>query len=275
MPINFDVIVDTQEPTVDMKAGLETFQGVSDATRIIAQTVLNERTPERLSYRGKVRTNLKKSFTGSYGQIFDLHVYDERLANKLDVLGRKAFLELMQYFLREALYQDPEADELSPKASAVLDRLGDVADQLVDQLRTSTLAKMHQVSLKFGYDTRLRFRKSNQQQVTIAKFDTETAEVLKVTEDAQIIELKVSITRLNINTGNGRLLELGEHETVAFGFAAEYRFLQRRAKKLFSENLDHNNGLDQEQWQTLKVSARPLRLRNGKVVKYILTGFDQ
>lgn len=274
MSINFDVVVDTPEMSIDMKAGLETFQGISDATRIIAQTILNERTPERLSYKSNVRTSLKRSFTGSYGQIFSLDIYDERLSNRLNAIGRSTFLELMKYFIEEALYQDHGGNDLSEKAAGVWNRLGDVSEKLVEQLRASSLEKMHQISMKFGYDARLRFRKSNQSQITIAKFDAETAEALEVTEDNEAVDLVVSITRLNINTGNGRLMELGKNETVAFGFASEYRILQTRAKKLFSTNLDKNNGVDQKHWEVLRVSAKPLRLKSGKIIKYILTRFE-
>jgi hypothetical protein len=273
MPINFDVVIDTPDPSIDMKAGLETFQGISDATRLIAETILNEHVPQRLSYRGKVRTNLKESFKGSYGQIFDLAFYDEGFQAKFDRIGKAAFLQLMQYLFNESLYDDQHAEVLSPRALAVLDALGDVSEDLVRQLRLSSLERIHQVSVKFGYDTRLRFRKNGRNQTLIAKFDTETVNALEATEDPEIMDLNVSITRLNINTGNGRFVEEGKYETVPFGFAAEYKLIRLASKKLFSENLNHNNGLDQADWRTLIVSARAIRLRDEKIVKYIITGF--
>lgn len=271
MPINLDVVVDTPDHSIDMKAGLESLQGVSDATRLIGETVLSERTPQRLSYKGKVRTNLKRTFTGSYGQVFDLEIYDDRLKRNFNRIGKSAFLELMRYFLLESLYED--GGELSPKAQGALERLGDTADELVDQLRKSSIEKIHQISVKFDHDVRLRFRKSSQEQPIIASFNKNTAKVLETTEDAQSVDLAVSITRLNINTGNGRLVEVGKYETIAFGFATEYRSVSFRAKKLFSANLDSNNGLDQDQWKTVRISARPIRLMDRKIVKYIVTGF--
>lgn len=273
MPINLDVVFDTPEQSLDMKAGLESLQGVSDATRLIAETILNEGAPERLSYKGKVRTNLKKTFKGSYGQVFDLEIYDPKMLQKFHRVGKSSFLELMRYFLAESLYQEPS--ELQPKAQKVLDDLGGVAEDLVNQLRVSALDKIHCVSVKFGYDVRLRFRKNSQEQIVVAKFNGDSARVLEAKEDSHDIDLVVSITRLNINTGNGRLVESDKFETVAFGFGAEYRSIKLEAKKLFSENLDHNNGLDREQWKTLRVSARPIRLKDGKIVKYIVKGFYQ
>lgn len=89
----------------------------------------------------------------------------------------------------------------------------------------------------------------------------------------KIEDLKVSITRLNINTGNGRLLIEDEEETVAFGFGVIYKEVKLEAKKLFSKNLDINNGMERENWIKLKISARPIKLKSGKIVKYIVTGF--
>lgn len=271
MPINLDVVVDTPEQSVDMKSGLESLQGVSDATRLIAETILSEKTPKRLSYQGRVRTNLKRTFKGSYGQVFDLAIYDDKLLKNFNRIGRSAFLELMQYFLKESLYQDTE--ELSVRAQSILDKLGDNAEDLVTQLRVSSLEKIHQISVKFNHDIRLRFRKNSEEQITIAKFNKDTAKVLEAKQDPQVFDLVVSITRLNINTGNGRLAEVGKFETVAFGFGSEYRTVKFEAKKLFSENLDYNNGLDQEHWKTLKISVSPIKLKDGKIVKYIVKSF--
>lgn len=59
MGINLDVVIDSNDYSVDMNSGLETLRGASEATRQIT-TILEERVPERLSSESKVRTNLKK-----------------------------------------------------------------------------------------------------------------------------------------------------------------------------------------------------------------------
>ncbi|WP_346209027.1 hypothetical protein [Aeromonas salmonicida] len=79
MTINLDLVIETKEDTVDMKAGLASMLGVSDAVRCIAETVLTEKTPKRQAYNGNVRTSLKNSFKGSYGHIFSLDVHDQSL----------------------------------------------------------------------------------------------------------------------------------------------------------------------------------------------------
>jgi len=106
MAINFDVVIDSIEDAVDMKAGLASMQGVSDAIRCIAGAILTEKTPKKQTHKAPVRTTLKKSFKGSYGHIFGLEVHDEKLKKRLNSIGRPAFLELIVYFMSEALYQE-------------------------------------------------------------------------------------------------------------------------------------------------------------------------
>lgn len=271
MSLNLDVIIDTPEQSVDMKAGLDTLQGTSDAIRIIGETVLSERIPERLSHKGKVRTTLKKSFKGSYGHTFSLDIHDEELKKKFNSIGKTVFSELISYFISESLYK--ESEQLSTKAQRIVDQLGDTAEGLVRQLRKSPLNNIHEVPAKFNYDVKLRFRKSASEQIVISHFDKHTAEVLQAKEDKQKIDIIASITRLNINTGNGRLLLKDADETVAFGFSVGYRDVNMEAKKLFSENLNYNNGISSEKWKFLKISVSPVKLMDDRVIKYIVKGF--
>jgi hypothetical protein len=271
MSINLDVVIDTPEDSVDMKAGLDSLQGVSDATRCIAEAVLTEKTPKRQSHTGKVRTSLKQSFKGSYGHIFSIDIYDEELKNKFNRIGESAFVELISYFISESLYKD--SNPLSEKAQRVVDELGETAEDIVKQLRVSSLNNIHEISTKFNHDINIRHRNSDAVQTIIAKFDRSTAKVLEARESRQKIDITISVTRLNINTGNGRLLIKGDNETVAFGFEIEYKDVNIRAKKIFSENLNYNNGLKGEDWKFLKISALPIKLRDGKIIKYIVKGF--
>ena len=98
MTINLDLVIDTEEDSVDMKTALESMQGVSDTVICIAEAVLTEKISKRHSHKGKVRTSLKSSFKGSYGHIFSLDIYDQKLVNKLNGIGRPAFIELVTYF---------------------------------------------------------------------------------------------------------------------------------------------------------------------------------
>lgn len=271
MTINLDLVIDAEEDSVDMKAGLETMQGVSDAIRCTAEAILTGATPKRQSHKGKVRTSLKRSFKGSYGHIFSLDIHDDKLQKNLNRIGRPAFIELLTYFITESLYCD--TTQLSSKAQKALDGLGETSNDVVKQLRVSALENIHEVSLKFNHDVKIRHRQSRDKQTVIAKFDRKTAKVLQATQSDKKIDLTVSVTRLNIFTGNGRLKIKGHDDTVAFGFGIEYKAVSIEAKKIFSENLNYNNGLSSDKWNFLKVSVVPVTLKDGKIVKYIVKGF--
>lgn len=271
MTINFDLVIETTEDSVDMKAGLESMQGVSDALRCVAESILTGKTPQRQTHKSKVRTSLKKSFKGSYGHIFSVDIYDDKLNKKLQIIGRPAFTELIAYFISESLYM--EARPLSVRAKKVLDELGEQSESVVNQLRVSALENIHQISLKFNHDVKVRYRKGRNNITTLAKFNRSTARSLEAETSDETVDLNVIITRLNIHTGNGRLQVEHQGETVAFGFGMTYRDVRLEAKKVFSENLNHNNGIKQNEWKYIRISASPVRLKDGRVVKYIVKGF--
>jgi hypothetical protein len=268
MSINFDVVISTLEDSVDMKSGLDTLQGVSDATRYIAEAVLGERVPERQTHKAKVRTTLRQSFRGSYGQKFSIDIYDERFQKRLNKIGKIVFVELVAYYLNDSIYK--ESKRLSDKAVAIIEQLGDLSDDLVQQLRISSLKNIHEVSTKFGHDVKIRYRKSRDEQIVLAEFDDETASVLDAEKTNETIEFIARISRLNTNTGNGRLQIRGENETVAFGFSGEYQGLDVIVRRRFSENLHYNNGKPADQWHYLDISASPVRRRDGKIIKYFV-----
>jgi hypothetical protein len=271
MMINLDLVIETPDDSVDMKAGLASMQGVSDAVRCIAESVLTEKVPERKTSKSNVRTSLKRSFRGSYGHIFTLDVHDVELQKKLNRIGRSAFVELIGYFISESLYRDP--NQLSLKAQKILNGLGETADKIVQQLRVSSLENIHAISIKFNHDIKIRHRISRDEQTVIANFDRNSAKVLQAKQSHEKFDLTVVITRLNIHTGNGRLQIEGADETVAFGFGIEYKEVNVKAKKVFSENLDHNNGLEKDKWKYLKIVVSPIKLKDDRVVKYIVKGF--
>jgi hypothetical protein len=273
--INFDVVMDSDDYSIDMNSGLETLRGASEAARQIATTILEERVPQKLSCDNKVRTNLKKSFKGSFGQEFSLDFYDETLKRRFRAIGKGAFSELISYFVNEALYQ--ESLELSSKAEAVLKRLGHELEQdLIKQLQKSSLDHLHAVSNNFNKCVQLRFRHSRDTKVVLANLDRSTYATLKPKTDKTKVEISASITRLNINTGNGRLLIQGKNETVAFGFPVQkqYRELKLAAKQTFSDNLHSNNGKPNEDWKTLKLKAHTQKTNSGHIIKYWIEGLS-
>ncbi|WP_454833372.1 hypothetical protein [Pseudomonas veronii] len=271
MPINLDIVIDTAEYEVDMKSGLDTMQGISDATRIIGETLLLGKVPERITAKSSVRTTLKKTFKGSYGLSFRLDVLDEEPRKELRRIGNSVFTELMGYFMKEALYI--ETHDPSDKAQKVLDKLGDHAEDLIKQLRLSVMKNVHEVSVKFDYDVSVKYRKSFEERIPLAKFTKDTVHAVQATKTDERLNLIASIRRFNTNTGNGRLQLEGEDDTVAFGFRVNYRDVDFAMKKKFSENLDKNNGIEVDRWVYLELVANPIRLLDGRVVKYLVVGF--
>lgn len=270
MSIDLDLHIDVPERTVDMKAGLETLQGTSDAVRTIAETVLSKKVPKRLNSGGNVRTNLKNSFTGSWVQIFSLDVYaDESIRELSRIGGANVLVDLIRYFMIESVYGD--SGRMTLASSAAIEALGEMSGDLIDKLRQSPMKKLHKASEDFGYDVTLRHRQSDERVIALCKFDSETAEALSPSEVDSLITFTAGVTRLNIFTGNGRLQRPEEQETTAFGFAVPYREVAARVKRKLSSNLNENNSRSQYDWVPLTFTARPLSLRSGKVVKYLVT----
>jgi len=268
--INFDVHIGSESNSVDMKSGLQTLQGASDSLRTITETALTGSVPKRHNAKSAIRTNLKKSFSGSWGQIFSLDLYEDELKSKLQQIGGSSVLvEIVEHFLDEAVYRD--FSNMSPKARAVLDQIQNVSDDLVLKLRQSPLRQLHKVATDFEFAVTLRHRASREHVRAIGKFDQESAEAISGSAGAEVYEFEASVTRLNIFTGNGRLKLVGGEETIAFGFAQPYREVSKAVKRRLSQNLDSNNKLDPAEWEPVVFRARAVALRSSKVVKYLVT----
>lgn len=269
--MNLDIVIDTDDDySVDMKSALNAFQGISDATVFITEAVLDERVPKKITPKQKVRAMLKDSFKGSYGQKFSINIKNTELKTRFDAIGTNVIVELIRYFIYKALYL--ETLDLSLNAKTALHRLTDIEDELTEQLRKSSLHKAHDIPINIGKSLKIRYRKSSENITEIITLNNETYLNLIPKTDATSINISASITRLNINTGNGRLALEGAKETVSFGFSGKYKEVKKEAKKIFSSNLDDNNGIHSDEWVRLKMSAKPMRLKSGKIIKYIITG---
>lgn len=270
MRINFDLVIDCPGNTVDMKSSLQTMQGVSDAIRTISETIVNDVVPERKTLNDDMRTELENSFIGSYGQNFSLVTYSEKAQDKINLIGEEAVIELINYYLAEALFQD--YPKLSESANKVVDELGVTSDKLVNTLRNGTLQRAHTVSNNLDYDVVIHHKHGKEVLDTLQVLNKETYAVLVPKKNRKIEDLSIAVTRLNIFTGNGRCKVQHDNstKTVAFGFI-NYKALSPKRRKIFSTNLDLNNGLEHEEVLTyIKVKARALVKNDGEVVKYII-----
>lgn len=268
MNIKLDLIIDSDDDPVDMKATLESMDGISDTVCCVTESVLSEKTPKKQTTSRDVRSVLKKSFKGSYGHTFDLEINNQELMDRLNKIGKGVLVELISYFISESLYLNSK--DLSFKAQSVLDHLGEQSEEVVEQLRVSSLKRSHAMTRKFGYGVMINHRVRGKENLIVAKFDEKTLRYLQPVQVNDISNIVVSITRLNIYTGNGRLQIKGANETVAFGFGTMYSEVSLAAKKGFSENLNNNNGAANDDWVYLRIEATSLRMRGGKVVKYII-----
>ncbi|MDP0959199.1 hypothetical protein Q6334_29270, partial [Klebsiella pneumoniae] len=77
---------------------------------------------------------------------------------------------------------------------------------------------VHEVAVKFDYDISIKYRKSFEERIPLAKFTKDTVHAVQATKTDEKLILVASIRRFNTNTGNGRLQLEGEDDTVAFGF---------------------------------------------------------
>ncbi|TPT11848.1 hypothetical protein [Acinetobacter baumannii] len=60
MEVNFDLVIGSEDYTVDMQAGLETMHGVSDSTRLISEAILTNKVSTKKTHKSDIRTSLKK-----------------------------------------------------------------------------------------------------------------------------------------------------------------------------------------------------------------------
>ena len=265
--MDLDLIIDTNEP-VDMKAGLETMLGVSDAVTRVATCLIEDRLPAKLTTKRKTHTTLKQRFKGSYGQAFKIEVNDERLRQKMNSIGEETFFEVLSYYLWDSVFVQKRT--LSKKAKKIVSHIEKNYD-LAEQLRTSTMRNIHSVVRGYGYDLLVRGVFNSGDREVLVKFDENTLETTELIENDEEISFQAAVTRLNINTGNGRLLVLDGDETIAFGFSNKYKIIDNIIKKKVSDNLSFNNLRDDGNWEYLYFTARRLLRRDGLVAKYILT----
>lgn len=265
--IPLDLVIETPPSVhqVDMKAGLDTMQGISDAIRTIAETVVKKKIPEKKSSRNKIRTNMKDTFAGSYGLIFSLEAYDD--AKELfNIIGKPVIVELIEYYLAEAL--DTNSKQLTQNAENIKESLGDLSVELISVLRGKMLKDAHKITQNFGYSTKLRYRGKKIRE--LQTFDENTYASLVPKENKHIQTVEVAITRFNRFTGNGRLQVRDNEDTQAFGFLG-YQTVENHLRKKVASNLLENTGLsDNQDMSYLKFECYTYERRDGKVLKYMI-----
>tara|TARA_R110000751_G_scaffold116604_2_gene216326 strand:+ start:91845 stop:92687 length:843 start_codon:yes stop_codon:yes gene_type:complete len=272
--INLDVVIGSPECEVDMQFGLDILKGTSDVVSLITEAILAGEIPAsgRRTHRSNdVRTKLKQSFRSSFGQRFSIEISKPELKQKLRRMGDLVFLEVLSYFILEALYLD--SGNLSDEASAVLDDIGDLSDNLFKRVKRP-LIEMHQISKYYQYDLKLRYkRRGEDEHKQLVCLTEDTSKKLTETHvDEDIFTIEAVIIRYHSKTGNGRLHIRGGSQFYSFGFASLLSVAKRLVRQKLSGNLHINNLVEPEKGTFIKLRVKRIALPTGDTVKFLVVG---
>lgn len=279
MEVNLDLVVQTQEnQEMDMQYGLDTLMGASDSVGLIAETILTKHLKKR-THASKVRTRLKGSFKGSYGQKFSIRVEDKALVKRLEKIGRDTFVRAISYIISDALYLN---DEKAPPEDIqqLIDELDDNIDndennnytKLIEKLE-DPLKRLHYMPTFFQSPVSFRYRKRGELPKELVKFNADTIENIteSYTSDNDSI-FECIVFRVHNRTGNGRVYIKETEEVVSFSLGSEVGAVRRKQIKKLSQNATDNAELKTENGKTLQLSAKQIRLKSGKLVRLIVSG---
>ncbi len=252
MKVSYDLIIESGEEELDMEYGLETLAGTAEVTCILAEAILRKRIIRRRSHVNPARAVLKKNFTGSYGQNFDIVIHDPELISELRRMTRSVFSEVMGYFyVRGNVFK---SKQVSPEATVIINDLSDIADELIDRIR-APLIRMHKINLQKNYEIELNYKSPQIKRTSLDLLKLPRQILTDSRVSGQRFDIRAMITRFNARTGTGRLVLEGEDDTIAFGFSSPLRNIPADQKSNVSLNLHTNNGLnDNYTYLTLNVS---------------------
>lgn len=248
-----------------MDYAIETLLGTSKVISITSEAILAEKVVSKRYHSNPVRNRLKHSFTGSYGQCFDLVISDQKLIDNLKKMGRSVFSEVIGYYIYDALYL--EAKNLTPQAEAVIKKLEAIEEELTFKIR-NPLIEMHKVATMCGYSIDLNYRRPKEKQ-KLASLDHGTSKnITDLHESDEVHTIEAIITRFNAFTGNGRLLVKGDGATTSFGFSKAFKYVTEGQKKKITRNLHENNAVPEENRKYITLSVKNLSISTGEVIKF-------
>ena len=271
MKVSLDLVINSGDDEIDMDYALQTLLGASGVTSIITEAILRGKVKENRHQSNEIRTNLKHSFTGSFGQRFDVVISDRKVAARLSSMTRTVFAEVMSYYIYESLFLEGPA--LSDAAKKVVSGLDDIEDELTKAIR-NRLKNMHKISTMCNYSVDLNYRKPGEKQKIITLNKNTALNITELIETNHDHQIEAIVTRFNTFTGNGRLLVRGEEKTTSFGFLNGLKYVTDAQTKKITSNLDANNRLAEEEREYLLLKVRDLTISNGGVVKYLIIEVD-
>lgn len=271
MKVSLDLVINSGDDEIDMDYALQTLLGASGVTSIITEAILRGKVKENRHQSNEIRTNLKHSFTGSFGQRFDVVISDRKVAARLSSMTRTVFAEVMSYYIYESLFLEGPA--LSDAAKKAVSGLDDIEDELTKAIR-NRLKNMHKISTMCNYSVDLNYRKPGEKQKIITLNKNTALNITELIETNHDHQIEAIVTRFNTFTGNGRLLVRGEEKTTSFGFLNGLKYVTDAQTKKITSNLDANNRLAEEEREYLLLKVRDLTISNGEVVKYLIIEVD-
>lgn len=271
MKVSLDLVINSGDDEIDMDYALQTLLGASGVTSIITEAILRGKVKENRHQSNEIRTNLKHSFTGSFGQRFDVVISDRKVAARLSSMTRTVFAEVMSYYIYESLFLEGPA--LSDAAKKVVSGLDDIEDELTKAIR-NRLKNMHKISTMCNYSVDLNYRKPGEKQKIITLNKNTALNITELIETNHDHQIEAIVTRFNTFTGNGRLLVRGGEKTTSFGFLNGLKYVTDAQTKKITSNLDANNRLAEEEREYLLLKVRDLTISNGEVVKYLIIEVD-
>lgn len=215
MKVSLDLVINSGDDEIDMDYALQTLLGASGVTSIITEAILRGKVKENRHQSNEIRTNLKHSFTGSFGQRFDVVISDRKVAARLSSMTRTVFAEVMSYYIYESLFLEGPA--LSDAAKKVVSGLDDIEDELTKAIR-NRLKNMHKISTMCNYSVDLNYRKPGEKQKIITLNKNTALNITELIETNHDHQIEAIVTRFNTFTGNGRLLVRGGRKNDFFWF---------------------------------------------------------
>jgi len=219
---------------LDFYYGAKAIEGASELATILTHSILNQDTLKQVPSAKGIRTNFKKSFTGSFGQKFEIEITGPEQARVLNYLGEDGFFQIFNYYIGLVTgVRSPITKDVAIRWEQTYIK---DAVELTDKI-TAPLCRLHNPVEHQGYSLEIRKRRTR-----LSTLDRNTLEYIKheVAEEETVL-IQAAITRFNKLTGTGRLLLDNEGESISFSPKKNWKFFNYSQRKAFSSNLDADN----------------------------------
>lgn len=231
---------------LDFYQGAKAIEGASEIATILTHTILNQDTLQQIPSARGIRANFKNSFTGSFGQRFELVIFGEEQLRVFSSLGEDGFFQIFSYYIGLVTgVHSPITKEAAIRweRSYIDDRYG-----VLDKIR-APLLRLHKPVEHQGYSVKINKRRTNLSILSLNTLEYMTQE----TVETESVQIKAAITRFNKLTGTGRLLLDNEGESFSFSPYQNWTHFDISQKSAFSRNLHADNDSDLFEPLTLEV----------------------